>query len=98
MPQQNQKYHLRRRAHAEELERSIQFKQQDCEGVNLDRREVDNSESCSEGRRCAEREKSDLFYTCKMSKKSKHEHEPSMCNKLVAGLDAKVTTGQILDL
>ena len=28
--------------------------------VNLDRREVDNSESCSEGRR-VEREKSDLF-------------------------------------
>ena len=36
------------------------FKQQDCERVILDRREVDNSESCSEGRR-VEREKSDLF-------------------------------------
>ena len=39
---------------------NVQFKQQDCERVNLDRRKLDNSESCSEGRR-VEREKSDLF-------------------------------------
>ena len=39
---------------------SVQFEQQDCERVNLDRREVDNSGSCSEGRR-VEREKSNLF-------------------------------------
>ena len=39
---------------------NVQFKQQDCERVNLDRREVVNSESCSEGRR-VEREKWDLF-------------------------------------
>ena len=36
---------------------NVQFKQQDCERVNLDRHKVDNSESCSEGRR-VEREKS----------------------------------------
>ena len=42
------------------VKRSVQFKQQDCEIVNVDRCEVDNSESCSEGRR-VEREKSDLF-------------------------------------
>ena len=39
---------------------NVQFKQQDCERANLDRCEVDNSESCSEGRR-VEREKSDLL-------------------------------------
>ena len=39
---------------------NVQFKQQDCERVNLDRRKVDNSESCSEGRR-VERAKSDHF-------------------------------------
>ena len=39
---------------------NVQFNQQDCERLNLDRRKVDNSESCSEGRR-VEREKLDLF-------------------------------------
>ena len=60
---------------------NVEFKQQDCERVNLDRREVDNSESCSECRR-VEREKSDLLliqevqdYTCKMSKNSKREQQ-----------------------
>ena len=65
---------------------NVQFKQRDCERVNLDHREVDNSESCSEGRR-VECEKSDLFKKFKTTR-----------NKLVAGRDAKVTTGQILDL
>ena len=58
---------------------NVQFKQQDCERVNLHRRKVDNSESCSEGRQ-VEREKSDLIwkfemFTCKMSKKSKREQQ-----------------------
>ena len=39
---------------------NVQFEQQDRERVNLDRREVDNSGSCSEGRR-VERGKSSLF-------------------------------------
>ena len=58
---------------------NVQFKQQDCERVNLDRREVVNSESCSEGRR-VEREKWGPIqevqdYTGKTSKKSKHEQQ-----------------------
>ena len=28
--------------------KTVQFKQQDCERANLDRHDVDNSESCSE--------------------------------------------------
>ena len=39
---------------------NVQFKQQDRERVNLDPREVDNSGSCSEGRR-VEGEKTNLF-------------------------------------
>ena len=46
---------------------NVQLKQQDCERVNLDRREVDNSESCSEGRR-VQREKSDLLKKFKTSR------------------------------
>ena len=65
---------MRRRTNAEELECSVQFEQQDRQRVNLDRREVDNSGSCSEGRR-VEREKSSLVKkfktnTSKMSEKS----------------------------
>ena len=96
-PQQYQKRYLRRRANAEELECTVQFEQQDHERVNLDRREVDNSGSCSEGRH-AEREKSSLdkkFNTtrtkCPRSAAEMVENEPFMYNKLVAGRDAKVT-------
>ena len=60
---------------------NVQFNSnnKNCERVNLDRREVDNSESCSEGRR-VEREKSDFIqedqdYTCKMSRNSKREQQ-----------------------
>ena len=72
----------------------------------MDRREVDNSESCSEIRR-VEREKSDLFKKFKTtrakcprsqnvsSSRNMVENEPFMY-KLVADLDAKVKTGQIL--
>ena len=76
-PQQYQKRYLRRRANAEELERSVQFEQQDRERVNLDHCEVDNSELCSEGRR-VEREKPDLFkkfkITCAKCPRSQNVH------------------------
>ena len=92
---------MRRRANAEKLECSVQFEQQDRERVNLDRREVDNSGSCSEGRR-VEREKSSLFEKFKTTRTQcpssknvnssrKVENEPFMYNKLVAGRGAKVT-------
>ena len=42
---------------------NVQLKQQDCERVNLDRHKVDNSVSCSEGRR-VEREKSFVLTIC----------------------------------
>ena len=50
------------RAGANRLQKTnrLQLKQQDRERVNLDRREVDNSESCSEGGR-VEREKSNVL-------------------------------------
>ena len=45
----------------------LQLKQQDRERVNLDRREVDNSESCCEGGR-VEREKSNVLQKFKTTR------------------------------
>ena len=53
----------------DELERcgfSKKAKAPDCERANLDHCEVDNSESCSEGRRWAERDKLDLFRSSRL--------------------------------
>ena len=79
--------------------KTFSFKQQDCERANLDRFEVDNSESCSE-RSTLNRTRESRTYSkssrlhVRMVKKSEHEQEASnesfMYDKWFAGVTRRI--------